>query len=98
MKASSTKADKAIYLAVIAASLCVALFGLGVFGYQCVLWLRDGYWTAIPVSDFIAAVPMKADGAKGVQKILDWIWALPASFAAIIVGVTVGTMTTFSED
>ena len=90
--------DIVFYLAVFAASICVILFGIGILGYQIVLWLRDGYWTEIPVSDFLAVIPLKPEGARGLQKILDGIWALPASAAAIAVGVTSFAIAAYSKE
>jgi hypothetical protein len=54
------------------AGVCAAILGVGVFGYQCLLWLRDGFWTPLefalvmPEPHFIRLV--------GLQKIMDALW------------------------
>lgn len=46
---------------------------LGLF--QCVLWLKDGYWTHFtPVR---ALGPIQSTGWGGVDQIVHWIWLQP---------------------
>jgi hypothetical protein len=34
------------------------LCGAGILGYQGFLWLKNGYWTAMPVGDFLPQIPI----------------------------------------
>lgn len=64
-----------------------AVIGFGFIGYQCILWLRDGYWTPIPISVYFPQDPW-ADwtGAVGIKRIIDWLYDLPVSWSLIVIG------------
>ena len=72
------------------AGVCAAILGVGVFGYQCLLWLRDGFWTPLefarvmPEPHFIRLV--------GLQKIMDALWRAPLSVCVFVVGIVVAIL------
>jgi hypothetical protein len=62
--------------------LLVCLAGALLLGYQCVLLLRDGYWTEFPIRYFFDP-PLQADwrNAQGVLKIWNGILDFPTWLA-----------------
>jgi hypothetical protein len=78
------------------AGLIGALLLLGaalIPGYQIVLWLRDGYWTPIPVDlafgwvgvDAVTHVASMQWG--GVKKICMWMLTVPLSVAFVALAI-----------
>jgi hypothetical protein len=63
-------------------------------GYQIVLWLRDGYWTPLPLDltfglfgvDAVTQVATMQWG--GVKKILMWILKVPLSIGFVALAIT----------
>lgn len=49
MKSSDVR-DAALVVAILVATL-IGLVGIGVFGWQCILWVRDGVWTSYDYRD-----------------------------------------------
>lgn len=89
MNTSKTGAQFGVALMV--ADLLLALSGVGVLGYQCVLCLQDGYWT--PMS-FSPAGHWLGGGEpafrwQGVQRIALWVLGCPLSGVIIAAGILV---------
>ena len=65
------------------------LAALGLFGYQCVSWLREGAWTPYPVSWLWLQLDPKLPHAqwKGVDQIVQWLLDLPLSFSLIVLAL-----------
>jgi hypothetical protein len=84
-----TTGDKIVLGAGWVVSLAISLAGLGVISYQCLLWLRDGYWTKIPLSVLVirSAPPIDWSGARGVEKIVDSIGEESLGWTLLILGV-----------
>jgi hypothetical protein len=51
--------------------------------WQIVPWLREGVWHSYPISDFFV---IRTDWI-GLQLILDWLLALPASLVFALIGL-----------
>jgi hypothetical protein len=79
---------------------CVAFGGFAVLGYQCLLWLRDGEWTPMPIvgdgdNGTLANLNSGIERIewRGVQSIALWIVdgvaGLPASLSFVIIGAIV---------
>lgn len=65
-----------------------AIYGL-VFGTWCVqafLWLRDGFWTPLPISDFL---PVPQVSGVGAQSILSWVWNCSIAAPLALTGLAV---------
>ena len=69
------------------ASIYVALGGIGIVGYQCIQWLKDGYWTTMPIRPFVPETNIDWSNARGVEVIWKEILTLPASGGVIGFGV-----------
>jgi hypothetical protein len=69
-------------------TFCVVIVAIGIFIYQCAGWLRDGYWTAIPIGNYIPQNPnMNWEGMRGVLKIWEIFLGLPACMVIFIAGM-----------
>lgn len=66
--------------------------GPGVLCWQAYEWLKDGYWTPLPVSKmflyFDWPFPVITQW-RGVQKILDWLLDIPLSAAVFVLCIAV---------
>jgi hypothetical protein len=77
--------------------LLIIFYGIGVFGYQVIGWLRDGFWTPFELRTewewLWAVVGMRAPQPQfswlGIQKIVSWLLQAPLSLAIIIQGIAV---------
>lgn len=75
--------------------LCV--YAVGIFGYQCFLWLKNGYWTSFEMRmiwNWIGESE-QINGWRGVQKILSLLLDCPMSVGLFIIGIIIaiiGTM------
>jgi hypothetical protein len=69
------------------ASVLVVMGGIGVVGYQCIQWLKDGYWTAMPIGPFVPETNIDWSGARGVEIVWKEILTLPTSGVVIGFGV-----------
>jgi hypothetical protein len=73
-------------LLILGASLPIVA-GLGLFGIQCFLWLKDGYWTEFPLFVFVPMPPFDYEKALGLAKIVVAFYLFPASVVFTGVGV-----------
>lgn len=78
------------------AGLLVVLAGIAVLGMQCLGWLREGEWTAFPVSG-LAGPPPQGDWL-GLNAIVGWVYELPLSLALVVIGVAVALTGANMED
>jgi hypothetical protein len=62
--------------------------GIGTVLYQCGLWVRDGYWTAIDLRDLTSGPPIHGKWV-GLEKILRWFGEQSAGLAGIVIGTVV---------
>ena len=67
--------------------LAVLLFLIpaAIVGYQALIWLQSGSWPPLPLSGLFAyfGVPTPKTSWVGAQRILDYLMAMPVSFAAL---------------
>jgi hypothetical protein len=66
--------------------------GVAVFGFQCLWWLRDGYWTQGRLGElwYQLGFPYPALSWAGIERIVLWIFDLPLSGGLILIAVIVG--------
>lgn len=84
----ATKFDLMVAYSMIIVGLCGAVFGIGVLGFQFILWLRDGAWTSFELRfawDAIGGRPPNFSW-RGVQKIVTGVLELPLSFSFFVPG------------
>jgi hypothetical protein len=68
----------------------VVLGGAGILGYQGFLWLKDGYWTAMPIGRFLPqSSNIDWSGARGVEQIWNSVLDFPSSASVMAVGFAV---------
>ena len=77
-----------------ATAMCIGAFawlaGL-LFGiFQCILWLRDGYWTHF--TPVLILGPVQSTGWGGVDQIVHWIWLQPLWGVIGCLGVAVAAL------
>jgi uncharacterized protein (DUF2235 family) len=63
--------------------------GIAVFGYQLVEWLRTDIWHPMPLDAAIGGIRKFGSGWLGLQRIYDWVLALPLSILCIVIGFLV---------
>lgn len=77
----------------------IAMSSIGVIGYQCLLWLIDGYWTPVRLRLawhwFGGADPDFQWG--GVQKIAWWILGWPLSITLAVIGIIIFLISVLSS-
>lgn len=63
----------------------------GIFGWQAYHWLKDGFWTPLPISTLFTYNdwPLPQVSWHGVQKIIDWLLDTPSSLVAFLLGILV---------
>jgi hypothetical protein len=68
----------------------VTLGGAGILGYQAYLWLKDGYWTAMPIGHFLPqSSNIDWSSARGVEKIWNAVLDFPSSALVMALGFAV---------
>ena len=75
------------------------LIGLGLFGYQAVLWLQDGIWTEFPLfvifnfffeNTMLHQWMVHPESWLGLQKLFSWfLESVPLSLALMIPGLSI---------
>lgn len=71
-----------------AVTVCVALFGLGIIGYQCFSWLHDGYWTELPLRKFISqSLSLHWGSARGLENIWTSLLNIPTGLTVLVIGI-----------
>jgi hypothetical protein len=88
-----------ISMAVIGIASLFLLAGVGLVGYQVVLWMQDGVWSEFPIAIvfnflFEGTVPAQwltnPESWVGLQKVVEWLLAnVPLSAALIIPSLVV---------
>ena len=63
-----------------------AATGILIFGYQLVEWLRTDIWHPLPLEAAIGGIRKFGSGWLGLQRVYDWILALPVSILFIVIG------------
>jgi hypothetical protein len=66
--------------------------GIGVFGYQCLLWLRDGYWTPLELRlawEWLGGSEPYFPQWQGVQKIVVGFFDLPLMTGLLAAGILI---------
>jgi uncharacterized protein (DUF2235 family) len=63
-----------------------AATGILIFGYQLVEWLRTDIWHPLPLEVAIGGIRKFGSGWLGLQRVYDWILALPLSILFIVIG------------
>ncbi|WP_426533806.1 T6SS phospholipase effector Tle1-like catalytic domain-containing protein [Bradyrhizobium sp. McL0615] len=63
-----------------------AATGILIFGYQLVEWLRTDIWHPLPLEVAIGGIRNFGSGWLGLQRVYDWILALPLSILFIVIG------------
>jgi hypothetical protein len=64
----------------------IVLVGPAILVWQGFQWLKDGYWTALPLSKAVVYFgwPLPQVNWKGLQKIIDSFLDLPASVVVFV--------------
>src|SRR5262245_13517947 len=67
---------------------CLAIAGIGVLGWQCLLWLHDGTWTPLELRYVLELIEVQEPSFQwqGVQKISNWIFGQGLSGVLIVLG------------
>jgi uncharacterized protein (DUF2235 family) len=63
--------------------------GIAIFGCQLVEWLRTDTWHPMPLGRAIGGIRAIGSEWLGLQRVYDWVLALPLSILCIVVGVFV---------
>jgi uncharacterized protein (DUF2235 family) len=63
--------------------------GTAILGYQGVTWLQSGLWTPMPLDLLLGSIRSIGSNWIGLQKIYDWILALPLVVALYVLGIIV---------
>jgi len=63
--------------------------GIVIFGYQLVEWLRSDIWHPMPLDVVIGSVRRLGADWLGLQRVYDWVLALPLSILCVAIGVLV---------
>ena len=58
------------------------LSSLGIFGTQCLLWLKNGYWTVSSFQTEFGPIHPNTDWV-GINSIIDWYLRLPLALAIL---------------
>jgi|HubBroStandDraft_4_1064222.scaffolds.fasta_scaffold18885_4 uncharacterized protein (DUF2235 family) len=70
--------------------LIIALaVGTAIFGYQCLAWLHSGLWIPMPLDRLLGSIRSLGSQWVGLQRIYDWLLALPLVIALYAVGIFV---------
>jgi hypothetical protein len=63
--------------------------GTVVFGYQLVEWLRTDIWHPMPLDAAIGGIRKFGSDWLGLQRVYDWVLALPLSILCVVIGFLV---------
>lgn len=63
--------------------------GTGIFGYQCISWLQVGLWHPMPLDLLLGWLRSIGSNWIGLQKIYDWVLALPLVIFFYAIGILV---------
>jgi hypothetical protein len=63
--------------------------GVAIFGYQLVEWLRTDVWYPMPLGQAIGGIRKIGSDWLGLQRVYDWVLALPLSILSIVIGFLV---------
>ena len=63
--------------------------GIVIFGYQIVEWLRTDIWHPMPLDVGIGGIRKLGSAWLGLQRIYDWVLALPLSIECVLIGFLV---------
>jgi hypothetical protein len=66
--------------------IVAACTGIVIFGYQLVEWLRTDIWHPMPLDAAIGGIRQYGSDWLGLQRVYDWVLALPLSILCIVVG------------
>lgn len=83
--AKSTTGDKFFGSVLWLAGIASFVYGVGLAGYQCFLWLKQGYWTAYEISSLWEGKIIHSKWA-GMDQITNWVASQSLAFGAILVG------------
>ncbi len=60
--------------------------GIAIFGYQIIQWLQTDAWHAVPLETVASGIRRFGADWLGLQRVYDWILALPLSILCIVAG------------
>lgn len=80
-----TLGDKLFGLILWLVGLAGILYGVGLLGYQCLLWLKAGYWTAYEINSLWGGTPIHSKWA-GVAQITTWLFSQSLAVGSFLVG------------
>jgi hypothetical protein len=63
--------------------------GIVIFGYQLVEWLRSDIWHPMPLDVVLGSVRRLGADWLGLQRVYDWVLALPLSMLCVAIGFLV---------
>jgi uncharacterized protein (DUF2235 family) len=63
--------------------------GIAIFSYQLVEWLRTDIWYPMPLGQAIGGIRAIGSEWLGLQRVYDWVLALPLSILCIVIGFLV---------
>jgi hypothetical protein len=82
----------------------ILFIGPAILAWQTFSWLRTGIWTALPISTTCRyfELPMPTTRWLGLQKIIDWMFDIPTSFAVfaltLVISMILVVMQALFED
>jgi hypothetical protein len=69
--------------------IMAASTGIVIFSYQLVEWLRTDIWLPMPIDEAIGGVRRFGSDWLGLQRVYDWVLALPLSILCVVIGFLV---------
>jgi hypothetical protein len=77
----------------------VIFIGPAILCWQGYSWLRTGIWTALPISKTFSYFewPLPSTSWLGLQKMLDWIFDIPTSLAALVLSLLILVLCAFAQ-
>jgi uncharacterized protein (DUF2235 family) len=63
--------------------------GIAIFGCQIIDWLRTDIWHPMPLDVAIGGIRKYGSDWLGLQRVYDWVLALPISILCIVIGFSV---------
>lgn len=70
--------------------VALATFGvpLAIIGWQVYRWLRDGFWTRLPIDGWLyeRGIITQWTDWVGIQRMIDWVLGLPLAFGVFVAG------------
>lgn len=70
----------------------LGFLGVGIFGWQCVVWLQDAEWHPLSWADgfaWMGAGPLYLPEYRGAEKILRWLGELPLCWLPVVVAFAI---------